>query len=304
MPRIYNRPQTQTPAAEPEHVALHQEPPAQPPPRPKAQPVTTPPVVVTTPEVQAILDRRAKESSLLLDAAEQVLTAIARGESPTAESQSLLVSMGFVAARRDAEVVRLKRVLSWQAKTGTAEERDQARQAAETAATELATRGPEIEQQIAALHRELAKLESEAAQTQKITEQQTAAVKSLRCRELLPVQLQQELDDAQIRHRDGYAARIRDLRGQIELTERLCAMKPPYNEATGYAEQLGLPCFQRVRTGHDSAVPTIVDVAGWNRHLDERRAADEALQPELERLEAEATPLIEKRETLLSFYVR
>jgi hypothetical protein len=301
MPRIYNRPQTSTLDQEHQPVAVLDRPPA---PKPKAQPATTPPVAVTAPEeVRAILDRRAKESSLLLNAAEQVLLAIVQGQNPTAEERSLLVSLGFVGEKLKAETVRMTRVLNWQARAGTAEGRDQARQARQAAEAELATRGPQIEAEQARLQAELATLQATAEQTAAVCEKQAESLKSLRNRDLLPEQIRAELDDLTRTHRDQYAVKIRALRSEIERTAILAAMVPTDRACVEFAEMNRLPCHSLRKTGHDSAVGQ-VDPAGWRQYLAQRQADDIERQAELDQLEVEAAPLIERRETLLSFYVR
>jgi len=308
MPRIYNRP---TPAADSpdvavldqEHqpVAVHRDPPA---PRPKAQPATPPPVKPTRQarDVSEILQRRAAESAALLEAAEEVLNAQIDGQTLNSDERSLLVALGFTGEKLAAETRRLTRVRGWQTRAGTQAEREQDSRTADQAKEERDRRGPEIEQQIADLQRELATLDTTAAQARAAIENREAAVKALRDRELLPATVQAELDDA-AKAMTPIKARVNTLKQEIETTARLAPLQVTDRAVIDFARFRKLPCYVE-RADQPSSLVQTVDPTGWRQYIAQRQADDEQRQAEIEVLQAELEPLNAKRESLLSFYVR
>lgn len=262
-------------------------------PQPSPQPKCT---------VSEILQRRVEESAALLDAAERVLVGIARGQSPSSEERNLLTTLGFVGPRLDAEVLRIRRVVAWQDMTGTHSDRKAARESAKIAAEKLARRGPEIDEAMQQLSAERADLERTAGETESVVQRHAEAVKSLRKRELLPEQVQGELDDL-ARQIQPLRAKLKTAEGEVERTALLAGLAVDHPTVVGHAEARQLQCFSMHKLSHDSAEGR-VDPAGWKTYIAQRQAEDEQRRAEIDRLEASIEPLIQKREKLLSFYVK
>ncbi len=264
--------------------------------------------------VSQILRERAEDAAVLLAAAEEVVFAIVAGHNPSAEERSVLVSLGITGQRLDAEVVRLTRVRNWRAKTGTVDDRDQARRDADSAAAALAHRGPEIEHQLADLQRELRTLQSAAEQANIVVVKQAAALDSLRSPELLPEQLVAEFND-HARAMQPLNAKLNTLRNEIGTTERLAGLDIKDPAVLAFAESAKLPCVVTKRWGQDGRpaddapapggwLQTSIDAAGWQDYLRQRRADDAERQREIPTIEAELQTLAAKRESLLNHYVR
>ena len=291
MPRI----RTCDPSAESVAV-LHRDP-------PPAKPITP---ARPTPKRNAseILDRLAADAKELLTATDDIVAALAQGQNPTPEERAILVARGLVGPRLDAEVSRLRRVLSFQGKAGTAADRDQDRQDAETAAAELASRGPEYEQQIAALHAKLSDLHANAERTAAIVDRQRIALDSLKNWELLPEQLVAELQDYS-RAIQPLNARLNTLRNEIATTTRLAALPVEDAGVLAHAQAAKLACYRDGSAPKPgSSSKPHVDPAGWREYISRRQADDNDRRAELEQVETDLQPLIEKRESLLSHYVR
>jgi len=279
-------------------TALCQEPQA--PPKPKPIPPATP--KPARPDIGELVRRRAAESNDLLQAAEEILFRLAASENPSPDEHSLLVSLGLTGDKLKSETNRVTRIASWREKSGTEAEREQARQAAETAASNLAWRAPEIAAEVQRLQAELATLEMTAERTRVAVERQSAALASLRVRDLLPIQRQAEYDDL-ARQRSPLLARINTLRGEIQRTELLAGMQPTDRACIEFAEVNRLPCFRREKVQHDSD-RGVVEPNGWKAYIAQRQVDDEGRRAELEPLEAESAALDARREALLSFYVK
>lgn len=269
-------------------------------------PVTTKPRPPQPPKrsVSEILRQRAEEASLLVAAGEEVLIALAKGQSPSPEEHALLVSLGLLGDRLDAEVRRMTRILNHQTRAGTEADRQQAVRNADEAAALLANRGPEIEQAVAELLAERSRLETSAAETRAICDRQSEAIKTLRTREFLPDNLRAELDDV-ARQTSPILARLHTLEGEITLTERLAALDVTDRVVIDHADSNGLSCYQEGAERSDPRKTVrSVDAAGWRSYLDQRRVDDKHRRAEIAEVQAELEPLKEKRERLLSHYVR
>ena len=289
MPRI------RTPDQSHESTALLDRPPARP---------TAPARLSPKRTASEILDRLAADANELLTATDEIVAAIAQGQNPTAEERSILVARGLVGPRLDAEASRLRKVTAFQQKAGTAEQRDQARHAAEAAAAELARRGPEVEQKIAALQRELSDLQVAAERSAAVVERQRIALDSLRNWELLPEQLVAELQDYS-RAVQPLNARLNTLRNEIATTERLAGLPVEHADVLAYAQAAKLACYRDGSAPKPgSSSKPHVDPAGWREYISRRQADDNDRRAELEQVETDLQPLIEKRESLLSHYVR
>jgi chromosome segregation ATPase len=254
-----------------------------------------------TRSVSEIAQARAAESAALLAAAEEVLLSLVDGQNPSAEERSLLVSLGLVDGRLDSELSRLRKVRSFQTRAGDAAGREQARQDSETAAAELARRGPEIDAELQRLQAERATLERTAEHARQVCERQATALAALQDRDLLPMHVQAELDDF-TRAARPLVARVHTLQREIALTAELAALDPADAKAMTHAESAKLSCY------HAAGVPPhhhpVVDPSGWLAYTRRRQAEDVQRQAEIEDLQAEVAPLAEQRTRLLGYYVR
>ena len=268
-------------------------------PEPVRQP--TPPKPEPEPRsVSEILRRRSEEAAVLIQAAEEVLTALARGQSLSSDERSLLSSMGLVGERLDGEVRRMTRVLNWQSKSGTKADREKATAASKKASAELVKRGPEIDAEVERLLAEKVNLEATTETTEQVCQRQIEAVKALTNREYLPDHLKSELDDL-VRQSRPILARLHTLEGEIGLTARLSELETAHQAVVEHARHLRLECYSEI--ADRGKITSSVDPVGWRQYIDRRRADDEQRGSEIEAVQAELEPLIAKREALLSHYI-
>jgi hypothetical protein len=255
------------------------------------------------PDVAEILARRASESVALLDAAETILMQLAREEPIDGNARALLLSLGFDRDKQAREVGRLKRVLHHQARAASQAERDKAEVDARAAAEILATRGPEIEQELARLQNELATLARAAETAARTVEGQQQSVQTLRDRELLPEHIRAEYDAARQEFNQTFGTRIGALKSEIATTEHMGALDlnnlREARVAVSHGESLRLEVFLPKRPEQTHTI----DPARWSRYIAQRRADDVARLAQIEQIEAEAESLAQRQRDLLSFYV-
>lgn len=280
------------------------------------------------------LEALVHQQEQLTKAAETLFSKLAGGGELSSGEWSLLRSAGphpggtpshdRSAFQRwlDGNVGRLRTIREKQQRAGTAEDRAQARTAAELAAAELAAAAPRIEQQIAELQEQLATLARNAKVASDQVRQQEQAVEALRQVDRLPAWIQDELKAANRRHVAEWKRDLVSAQGRIRTIEAIVGIDTSAPDAfrtielhVGSTPTLGVDnrsrverffTFRRVvdpETKTSSERITGLKRGEWDRYLDTLRAEAEQVKIRVEEL----LPLKEAAEAeieqLTSFYV-
>lgn len=259
----------------------------------------TPPATAAALE---ILARQRRESEQVLLAAEEILMACAdrldelRHPRSTYRlpidpaDMSILVQAGYKEDRNSllAEIARRARVKALMTKAGSRSEREEARQAADQAATAEAARRPVLEKIIADAQAELAALAEASRTASERAETMEGAVAALRDPAVLPGWLQKRVNGAtEVYEAKSLRLRIIELTNERGAILALDGVASTDTQAVDHCRAAGLEHLVYDRSG----VPAVLETA-WREYIERRLARVPHIDREIAALESKRAELL------------
>lgn len=268
-----------------------QEPPTRPP---------TPPVAV--PVLPDVVGAQIRERAERLEAAEAILSHQALGGEVTPDQDAFLRSVFPDTDQRNAELRRVHRKATLQARARSGAERAAATARRDATAATLATEGPSKRAEIDRLQAELTALEKSAADAASVVETQAAAVAALADPVLLGEPHRSRYEFARKTWERDFGIPARTARRHAEGLRALAGLSPDDSED---AHQIALHAEQRPelagmvravnapqsstwlpnRSAATSAAGMKIDRAAWSRHATTLQIEAAEAAAEAERLE-------------------